>query len=114
MAIIAYEQSNPNAMLKYFDFALQTAALVTPFATDLLGLHTAVFVALLIGPVQLVSSCFSVLREAPLLKYKSIHLALSAAFFIFFFAGAALQIIVRDSVYQLIFPLILAVYYYAL
>jgi hypothetical protein len=70
--------------------------------------------ALLIGPVQLISSSLSVLKEAPLLKYKSLHLAFSAGFFIFFFAGAALGVIVRDSVYQLIFPLILAAYYYGL
>lgn len=101
-------------MLKYFDFALQTVAIVTPFATDFLGLHTAVFIALLIGPVQLISSCLSVLKEAPLLNYKSLHLALSAGYFVFYFAGAALGIIVRDSVYHLTFPLMLAVYYYIL
>jgi hypothetical protein len=106
--------SNPNAMLKYFDFGLQTIAIVTPFATDFLGLHTAVFMALLLGPLQLVSSSISVLKEAPLLKYKSMHLALSAGFFIFYFAGTALEIIVKDSVYHLIFPLILAAYYYGL
>jgi hypothetical protein len=101
-------------MLKYLDFILQTIAIITPFATDFLGLHTAVFMALLIGPVQLISSSLSVLYETPLLKYKSLHLALSVGFFIFFFTGAALEIIVSDSVYQLIFPLILAAYYYGL
>ena len=99
-------------MLKYIDFAIQTLCIIIPFATDFLGLHTAVFMALLIGPVQLVSSSLSVLNETPLLKYKSIHLLLCVAFFIFFFAGAALGIIVRDSVYQLTFPLMLGAYYY--
>lgn len=99
-------------MLKYIDFAIQTLCIITPFATDFLGLHTAVFMALLIGPVQLLSSSLSVLKETPLSKYKSIHLLLCVAFFIFFFAGAALGIIVKDSVYQLTFPLMLAAYYY--
>jgi hypothetical protein len=114
MANIVYALFKPNVMLKYFDFALQTVAIVTPFVTDFLGLQTAVFMALLIGPVQLISSSMSVLREAPLLKYKTIHLALSAGFFVFIFAGAASGLIVHDSVYQLVFPLILAAYYYGL
>ena len=101
-------------MLKYLDFALQTIAIVAPFVTDFLGIHSAVFLAMLIGPLQLISSCFSVLKEAPLLRYKTLHLLLATAFFAFYFAGIAFRIIVRDSVYQLTFPLMLAAYYYSL
>ncbi len=101
-------------MIKYFDFALQTFALITPFTTDFLGLETPVFIALFIGPIQLVSSALSVLREAPLLKYKTLHLSLSLAFFVFYVLGLNLGLIVEKSVYHLVFPLMLAAFYYGL
>jgi hypothetical protein len=101
-------------MIKYLDFALQTLAFLTPFCTDFLGLETPVFIALLIGPLQVTSSGFSLLRDAPLLKYKTIHLASSLGFFIVYVLGLNLGLITEKSVYHLIAPLILAAYYYLL
>ena len=101
-------------MLKYVDFCLQTLAIATPFMTDFLGLETPVFLAMLIGPAQLVSCCLSILSDAPLAKWKTVHLLLSIGFFFVFYVGVTLDLIQHNSVHQLMFPFMLAAYYYAL
>lgn len=101
-------------MLKYIDFSIQTLAILTPFMTDFLGLETPVFLAMLIGPAQLISCCISILKDAPLSLFKTIHLLLSIGFFVIFYIGVTIDLIQQSSVYQLTFPFILAAYYYGL
>ncbi|HEY0744817.1 MAG TPA: hypothetical protein VGD40_25295 [Chryseosolibacter sp.] len=101
-------------MLKYLDFCLQTMAIITPFMTDFLGLETPVFLAMLLGPTQLISCCISILKDAPLVTLKTIHLLLSIAFFVGFYFAVTMDLIQHNSVYHLTFPFMLAAFYYGL